>query len=128
MLLHLGISDHGDRSAKLFGSHKPCYDGQWPLTCSYFRCWITSPWKALMHFMVDLNFLSSTGINGKICVTHPYLPIANNKYISGLEYHTFWTVWVMGISWIFGKIACVARFLILFYPPLPNVPHVKYLA
>ena len=29
----LGICGHGDRLTKLFGSHKPCYDGandRWP--------------------------------------------------------------------------------------------------
>ena len=28
LLLHLGIGGHGDRPVKLFGGHKPCYDGQ----------------------------------------------------------------------------------------------------
>ena len=41
MLLYLGIGGHGDRLTKLFGGHKPCYDGQWPLTGRYFkRCFI----------------------------------------------------------------------------------------
>ena len=39
MLLHLGIGSHGDSSTKLFGRHKPCYDGQWPLTGCSFKCW-----------------------------------------------------------------------------------------
>ena len=38
MLLYLGIGSHGDRSVKLFGDHKSCYDGQWPLTGTYFKC------------------------------------------------------------------------------------------
>ena len=28
LLLYLGIGSHGECSAKLFGSHKPYYDGQ----------------------------------------------------------------------------------------------------
>ena len=38
MLLHLGIGGHGNRSTKLFGGHKPCYDGQWQLTGRYNMC------------------------------------------------------------------------------------------
>ena len=37
LLLHLGTGSHGDSSMKLFGSHKLCYDGQWPLTGHYFK-------------------------------------------------------------------------------------------
>ena len=28
VVLHLGIGGHRDRLTKLFGGHKPCYDGQ----------------------------------------------------------------------------------------------------
>ena len=28
---------HGDLSAKLYSGHKPCYNGQWPLTGRYFK-------------------------------------------------------------------------------------------
>ena len=37
VVLHLGIGGHRDRLTKLFGGHKPCYDGQWPLTSCYFK-------------------------------------------------------------------------------------------
>ena len=40
MLLHLGIGGHGDCPKKLFGGHKPCYDGQWQLTGHYFKRWL----------------------------------------------------------------------------------------
>ena len=36
-MLRLGIDGHGDHSTKLFADHKLCYDGQWPLTCHYFK-------------------------------------------------------------------------------------------
>ena len=36
-LLHLYIRGHDDRSMKLFGSQKRCYDGQWLLTGRYFK-------------------------------------------------------------------------------------------
>ena len=45
--------------------------------------------------------------------------ICNNKYISGSELqYTMDSLCVMGISWMFWIIACVARFLILFLPLL----------
>ena len=36
-LLHLDIVGHGDRSMKLFGGHKRCWNGQWLLTVRYFK-------------------------------------------------------------------------------------------
>ena len=36
-MLYLGISGRGDRLTKLFGGHKPCYDGHRPLTSRYFK-------------------------------------------------------------------------------------------
>ena len=38
MLLYLFSRGHADCLARLFGSHKRFYDGQWPLTCCYFKC------------------------------------------------------------------------------------------
>ena len=38
-MLHLGIDSHGDHSKKLFGGHKPCYDGHRPLTGCSFKCY-----------------------------------------------------------------------------------------
>ena len=38
MLLHLGISSHGDHSTEICCSHKPCYDDQWLLDGCYFQC------------------------------------------------------------------------------------------
>ena len=35
-----GIGGHGDRLKKIFGSHKWCWDSQWPLADCYFKCWI----------------------------------------------------------------------------------------
>ena len=37
LLLHLDIGGHGDSSGKLFGGHKDFYNGQWMLTCCYFK-------------------------------------------------------------------------------------------
>ena len=72
LLLHLAAGDHGDRSTKLLGSHKPCYNGQWPLTSRYFKlcqysflvfllfiglftykivCW--SWYKKILYFVAD---------------------------------------------------------------------------
>ena len=39
-MLHLGIGSHGCCSMKLFSSHKPSYDSQWPLTGHYYKWWI----------------------------------------------------------------------------------------
>ena len=38
MLLYQFSRGHGDRLARLFGSHKHFYDGQRPLTGRYFKC------------------------------------------------------------------------------------------
>ena len=59
MLLHLGIGSHGDRSTKLFGSHKPCYDSQWLLTSHYFkRCPTSISASPLLQklFKLESNF------------------------------------------------------------------------
>ena len=49
-LLYLGIGGHGDRLMKLFGCHKPCYDGQRPLTGRYFkRCLVITCNLDLVH-------------------------------------------------------------------------------
>ena len=56
MLIPLGIGGHGDRSSKHFGSQKPCYSGQWPLTSHYFKCWNKEDdqnfgwWWRIQHF------------------------------------------------------------------------------
>ena len=39
LLLHLGTGGHCDCWIKRFDGLGRCYDGQWPLTCRYFKCW-----------------------------------------------------------------------------------------
>ena len=49
------------------------------------------------------------------------MPVSIISIFPGQNYNTLWKVCVMCNSWIFWIMPCVARFLILFHPPLPNV-------
>ena len=62
LLLHLGIGSHGDNWTRLFGSHKPCHNGQWLLTDHYFKCCIRFPVKKskssiVAYFVINLPLI-----------------------------------------------------------------------
>ena len=81
LLLHLGTGGHGDRSAKLFGGQKPCYDGQWPLIDLYFKRYITR-----VKFYKKLTFLTPD--------THTYV------CVSGAKKYQFFGKFCVRTKWI----------------------------